>query len=176
MAVSDQDRDLLQALSAGLPLEPRPYARLGESLGITEEQVIARLRRMIATGIITRFGVIVRHRQLGYRANAMAVWDVPDALVSDAGRQLAALPYVTLCYRRPRVLPDWPYNLFCMIHGRSRPAVEAQLREASAIAGTANVPQCILFSKTCFKQGGARFKRAVSLPKIPVREAADGLA
>jgi DNA-binding Lrp family transcriptional regulator len=176
MVVSEQDRDLLQALSAGLPLEPRPYARLGECLGLTEEQVIERLRRMIATGIITRFGVIVRHRELGYRANAMAVWDVPDALVPHAGQLLAALPYVTLCYRRPRALPDWSYNLFCMIHGRSRSAVEAQVREASDAAGIAEVPHCILFSKTCFKQRGARFKRAAPLSKIPAREAADGLA
>jgi siroheme decarboxylase len=174
MVVSEQDRDLLQALSAGLPLESRPYARLGESLGLSEEQVIARLRRMIAAGIITRFGVIVRHRELGYRANAMAVWDVPDDHASEAGRQLAALPYVTLCYRLPRALPDWPYNLFCMIHGRSRPAVEAQVREASEFAGVADVPQSILFSKTCFKQRGARFKQS-RLPE-PVLEAADGLA
>jgi DNA-binding Lrp family transcriptional regulator len=176
MVVSEQDRDLLQALSAGLPLVPRPFASLGEPLGLSEAQVIARLQRMIADGIITRFGVIVRHRELGYRANAMAVWDVPDGQVSDAGRRLAALPYVTLCYRRPRALPDWPYNLFCMIHGRSRPAVEAQVREAATAAGIGGVPQCILFSKTCFKQRGAQFLRPRLPAPVRILEVADGLA
>jgi DNA-binding Lrp family transcriptional regulator len=175
MVISELDRDLLEALSAGLSLDPRPYARLGESLGLTEDEVIVSLRRLISAGIIKRFGVIVRHRELGYRANAMAVWDVPDELAAEAGRRLAALDFVTLCYRRPRALPDWPYNLFCMIHGRSRSDVEGQVRQAAEAAAIETVPQAILFSTACFKQRGARFKRERQIP-IAELEAADGRA
>ncbi|MFM9842329.1 MAG: AsnC family protein [Dongiaceae bacterium] len=175
MVISEKDRDLLQALSAGLPLDPRPYAKLGEPLGLTEEEVIGSLRHLITAGVIKRFGVIVRHRELGYRANGMAVWDVPDEFVSEAGRRLAALDFVTLCYRRPRALPDWPYNLFCMIHGRTRSDVKTQVRQAAEAAAIDAVPQAILFSTACFKQRGARFKRErpVSIPEL---EAADGCA
>jgi DNA-binding Lrp family transcriptional regulator len=174
MVIGKQDRNLLQSLSGGLPLDPRPYARLGETLGLSEAEVIDRLRALIAAGVIKRFGVIVRHRELGYRANAMAVWDVPDDLVGGAGRRLAALDFVTLCYRRPRSLPDWPYNLFCMIHGRSRDEVEAQVRRAGSAAGIERRPQAILFSTACFKQRGACFKRETQAT-MPM-EHADGPA
>lgn len=174
MELSERDRDLLQALSAGLPLAPRPYARLGEALDLSEDQVIASLGRLIAIGVIKRFGVIVRHRELGYRANGMVVWDVPDAEAAEAGQRLATLEFITLCYRRPRALPDWPYNLFCMIHGRSRPEVEAQARLAGDAAGIAAAPRAILFSATCFKQRGARFKRSQPPASNIVLEAADG--
>ena len=103
-----------------------------------------------------RFGVIVRHRALGYRANAMVVWDIPDDHVAAVAPTLAALPFVTLCYRRPR-RPGWPYNLFCMIHGRERGEVEgiiAGLRERHGIADCA---YDVLFSLTRFKQNGARY-------------------
>ncbi|HEX6093192.1 MAG TPA: AsnC family protein [Dongiaceae bacterium] len=175
MVISEQDRNLLQTLSAGLPLDPRPYAKLGKPLGLSEGQVIDSLRRLISSGVIKRFGVIVRHWKLGYRANAMAVWDVPDALAAEAGRRLAALDFVTLCYRRPRALPDWPYNLFCMIHGRSRSDVETQVRQAAEAAAIEAMPQALLFSTTCFKQRGARFKRERPILESEL-EGADGRA
>ena len=157
MVVSPSDRDLLAALEEGLPLASRPYAQLGERIGRSELDVIARLKRLLTDGIIRRFGVIVRHRELGYRANAMVVWDLPDEAVAETGRLLAGLPYITLCYRRPRRLPDWPYNLFCMIHGRDRTAVEALVEEATRHAGIAGRPREILFSRRRFKQRGARY-------------------
>ena len=160
MELSERDRQLLAAIQDGLPLAPRPYAAIGERIGIGEAEVIAGLRRLIDDGVIKRFGVIVRHRELGYRANAMAVWDVPDARVGDAGRTLAALPFVTLCYRRPRRPPVWPYNLFCMIHGRDRGAVEALVDQASAAAGLEDLPRAVLFSRRAFKQRGARYMPA----------------
>jgi siroheme decarboxylase len=157
MELNDGDRRLIAAIQDGLPLVPRPYAAIGGALHMSEGEVIAGLRRLIEGGVIKRFGVIVRHRELGYRANAMVVWDVPDARVADAGRTLAALPFVTLCYRRPRRLPAWPYSLFCMIHGRDRAAVEALVDEASAAAGLEELPRAVLFSRRRFKQRGARY-------------------
>ena len=106
MQVSDRkDLALISALQDGLPLVARPYAALGRVAGLGEGEVIERLRALIDGGVIRRFGVIVRHRELGYRANGMVVWDVPDGRVGEAAHRLAALPYVTLCYRRPRRLP-----------------------------------------------------------------------
>ena len=160
MRVTDRnDLNLLAALQDGLPLTTRPYAALGDATGLDEEVVIRRLRRLIETGVIRRFGVIVRHRQLGYRANAMVVWDVPDETVAEVGERMAALPQVTLCYRRPRRAPDWPYNLFCMIHGKDRARVLAQVEETASACGLDAVPHEVLFSGRCFKQRGARYGR-----------------
>lgn len=161
MVVSDIDRRLIAAIQEGLPLVPQPYAAIGARIGLDEDQVIAGLRRLIEAGVIKRFGVIVRHRELGYRANAMVVWDVPDERTAEAGRMLAELPFVTLCYRRPRRLPIWPYNLFCMIHGREQAAVEALVEEASVAAGLERLPRAVLFSRRRFKQRGARYAPAV---------------
>ena len=157
MQLSASDRTLIAAVQDGLPLVERPYAALGATIGLAEDEVIAGLRRLTAEGIIKRFGVVVRHRELGWRANAMVVFDVPDERVAAAGRCLAGLPFVTLCYRRPRRLPLWPYNLFCMIHGRDRGTVEAQVEQATRTAGLEGVPQAVLFSRRCFKQRGARY-------------------
>jgi DNA-binding Lrp family transcriptional regulator len=157
MVLSARDRRLIAAVQDGLPLVKRPYAAIGAKIGLGEAEVIASLRRLIAAGVIRRFGVVVRHRELGYGANAMAVWDVPDARVEEAGRTLARLPFVTLCYRRPRRLPLWPYNLFCMIHGRERDAVGALVEKASTAAGLEDLPHAVLFSRRRFKQRGARY-------------------
>jgi siroheme decarboxylase len=157
MALSQVDRRLIAAVQDGLPLVPRPFAAIGEALGLSEDQVIAALGRLLADGVIKRLGIIVRHHELGYRANAMVVWDVPDGCVGDVGRLLATLPFVTLCYRRPRRLPDWPYNLFCMIHGRDRAAVEGQIVRASEASGLVDMPRAVLFSGRRFKQRGARY-------------------
>jgi siroheme decarboxylase len=150
------DRHLLKALEPGLPLVARPFAALGERIGLTEAEVIVRLRRLLADGIVKRFGIVVHHRALGYRDNAMVVWDIPDAQVAAAARDLSALPFVTLCYRRPR-RPGWPFNLFCMIHGKDRRTVRAQIAHANAAAGIDDLPRAVLFSTRAFKQRGARY-------------------
>jgi hypothetical protein len=85
------------------------------------------------------------------------VWDVPDAKVRGADLRLARLPFVTLCYRRPRRRPGWPYNLFCMIHGRDRASVEALVEDATAATGLSDLPRDVLFSRQRFKQRGARY-------------------
>ena len=153
----DADRALVAAIEDGLPLVPRPYAVVAEALGMSEADVVARIGRLGEAGIITRFGCILRHRALGFRANAMAVWDVPDEVVDDLARDLAIRPEVTLCYRRTRHRPAWPYNLFCMIHGRERGAVSALVERAARVTGLARFPSATLFSTRCFKQRGARF-------------------
>ncbi|MBL8258543.1 MAG: Lrp/AsnC family transcriptional regulator [Candidatus Competibacteraceae bacterium] len=153
--LSTLDRHLLAALQPGLSLVSRPYLALAQSLGCSERAVLARLRGWLQQGIIKRVGVIVRHRELGYRANAMVVWDIPDAQVSAVGRALAVEAGVNLCYRRPRRLPDWPYNLFCMMHGRERDEVLAQIDALRARHRLATCPHAALFSTRCFRQRGA---------------------
>lgn len=160
MDLSENDKRLIAALENGLPLTSRPYLELGRRAGLEEDAVISRISRLLKMGLIKRLGVIVRHRELGYRANAMVVWDVPDEDVEAVGRCFSRFDFVTLCYRRPRRLPDWPYNLFCMVHGRERQAVLAQVGELAEACAVEGVPHDVLFSARRFKQRGAVYSSA----------------
>lgn len=153
-----RDRQLLAAIHGGLPLVSRPYAEVGARLGMVEAEVVERLQRLLAQGVIKRFGVVVRHHELGYRANAMAVWDVPDEQASEIGRRLARLDFVTLCYRRARSLPAWRYNLYCMIHGRDRATVQGHIVFINGLCGLNEMPHAVLFSRRRFKQCGADYR------------------
>lgn len=148
-----QERSLMAVLQAGLPLVSRPFA----ALGWTEADAIALLTQWTALGVIKRFGVVVRHHELGFNANAMVVWDVPDDVVSAVGRHIADSKRVSLCYRRPRELPHWSYNLFCMIHGKDRQDVEQRIAALVQACGLQSYPHDILFSRRRFKQCGARY-------------------
>jgi DNA-binding Lrp family transcriptional regulator len=162
MELTLKDRSLIAAIQDGLPLVKNPYAEIGRKLGLSEAEVIESIKELTERGVIRRFGLVLSHRDLGYKANAMVVWDIPDDAVGEIGERLAALDYVTLCYRRPRHLPDWPYNLFCMIHGRDRATVEALADEAAVAAGAANCPRNVLFSTRQFKQRGARYAKCAA--------------
>ncbi|MDH3311164.1 MAG: AsnC family transcriptional regulator [Gammaproteobacteria bacterium] len=153
--VDEADRRLLAAIQHGLPLSSRPYAEIGARLGLSEQQVIARLQWLKEAGVIRRFGVVVRHHELGYASNAMVVWDVPDEQASELGRCLAGFDFITLCYRRPRRLPQWRFNLYCMIHGKSREEVMAHLEWMVNHCDLQTLPHAVLFSRRRFKQRGA---------------------
>ena len=164
-----RDAGLLHAIEDGLPLVSRPFAQLGEQLDMSEGEVIARLWLLQTRGVIKRFGVVVRHHELGYRANAMVVWDIPDSQVREMGRRLGGFPFVTLCYRRPRRPPAWPYNLFTMIHGRDRDQVLARVAELVEQCGLQDIPYQALFSRRRFKQRGARYGKGRQRPASPSR-------
>lgn len=151
------DRHLLITIQDGLPLTSRPYAAIGEQLGISEQNVLERLTKLKQQGVIKRFGVIVRHRQLGYLANAMVVFDIPDDQVDHIGQLIGKFDFINLCYRRPRH-PDWPYNLYCMIHGKNRDTVLRQLDQLKTACGLSQYPCEVLFSRRCFKQRGAIYQ------------------
>lgn len=155
--LSVSQRAVLAAVQEGLPLSARPYAEIGARCGMSEGAVIAELGRLLRERVIARLGVIVRHRKLGYRANAMVVWDVPNPKVRTVGLSTAEADFVTLCYRRLRYLPLWPYNLYCMIHGTSRSEVAAHIDELTERCGLERYPRAVLFSRRCFKQRGARY-------------------
>lgn len=151
------DIALIGAIEKGLPLVSRPYAAVAEQLGISEPQVLERLAALRERGVIKRMGVVVRHRELGYQANGMVVWDVPDDAVASLGHRFSQYDFVTLCYRRPRQLPEWPYNLFCMIHGKSHEEVRAGIARLVRDCGLQRVAHEVLFSRRRFKQRGARY-------------------
>ena len=156
-AASAAESRLLAALQDGLPLVSRPYAALGAESGLAEDAVLDTLRGLVAAGVVRRFGVIVAHHALGYRANAMAVWDVPDEIAASAGARLARASGVTLCYRRRRDAGRWPYNVYCMVHGSERAAVSRRVAAISAASGVAQYPGAVLFSTRRFKQCAARY-------------------
>lgn len=155
---ADCAEDLIDAVQGGLPLVPRPYLEIARRLGCSETEVIDRLRDLIEDGIIKRLGVVIRHHELGYQANAMVVWDLPDDQVDKVGLQLGDQDCVTLCYQRPRRLPDWPYNLFCMVHGRDRDEVLACIDRIATALKIDAIPHEVLFSGRRFKQRGARYR------------------
>ena len=144
--IDEIDRRIIRATQAGLPLTARPYHAVAAQLGLAPDLVMARLRDMLAAGIVRRIGAVPNHYALGYRANGMSVWDVPDDRVSDMGRRLGALDFVTHCYRRPRHPPLWPYSLFAMVHGRSRAEVEERVREMAALLGPAWIRRRLISS------------------------------
>jgi len=150
------DRQIILATQSGLPLEPQPYHAVARQVGVSPEEVMARMRRMLATGMIRRIGAVPNHYALGYKANGMTVWDVPDEKVDELGERVGALDFVSHCYQRPRHLPEWPYNFFAMVHGHDKPEVEAQVRQIAELLGDADRGHDILYSTRILKKTGLR--------------------
>lgn len=160
MSLTDFDRRLIRATQAGLPLVPRPYEAVGAILGVSGEAVRERLQTMLETGLIRRIGAVPNHYRLGFTANGMSVWDVDDARVDELGARIGELPGVSHCYRRPRRLPVWPYNLFAMLHGRSREEVEQQAQHIAGLLGDACTSHDILYSTAILKKTGLRLNES----------------
>lgn len=150
------DRKIIIATQAGLPMVPRPYEAIANDLDITSEEVMQRLEALKDNGVLRRIGVVPNHYALGYQANGMAVWDVDDEHVMELGQLIGNLDFVSHCYRRPRHLPDWPYNLFTMVHGRERPLVEQRVAEIAEMLGDALKQHKILYSSRILKKTGLR--------------------
>jgi len=150
------DRDIVAATQSGLPLASDPYRAVAATVGVDEDEVIARLKRMLAEGAIRRIGAIPNHYALGFTANGMSVWDVADEAVCEIGMRVGALDFVTHCYERPRHLPLWPYNLFAMVHGRTRVEVTDKVAEIKALIGPAARTHDVLYSVRILKKTGLR--------------------
>ncbi len=158
--LEDLDRQIVRATQAGLPLVVRPYEAVGASLGISGEVVRQRLQAMLDRGVIRRIGAVPNHYRMGFTANGMSVWDVDDDKVDALGERIGQLPSVSHCYRRPRRLPVWRFNLFAMLHGRSRDEVEAQAKELETILGKACHAHDILYSTAILKKTGLRLSES----------------
>jgi len=150
------DRALIVATQGGLPLVARPYQAIGEQIGIAGDEVIRRLQALLESGIIRRIGAVPNHYAIGWTANGMTVWDVADERIDELGARVGALEFVTHCYRRPRALPDWPYNLFAMVHGASRMEVTEKAAEIAALLGSNCRASEVLFSTRILKKTGLR--------------------
>ncbi len=157
-AIDALDRRIVAATQAGLPLVSEPYRQIAEGLGLSEEEVLRRMGRLDRLGMIRRVGVVPNHYALGYRANGMTVWDIDESRVGELGELVGGLDFVTHCYRRPRYPPDWPYNLFAMVHGRDRDEVEAKAEKIAAVLGAASRDRDILYSTRILKKTGLRLR------------------
>lgn len=152
------DRAIVVATQAGLPLTPKPYHEVGQRVGISGDEVMARMRRMLESGAIRRIGVVPNHYALGYTANGMSVWDIADEDVAALGRMVGALPFVTHCYERTRHPPLWTYNLFAMVHGRNRDEVRERVNYIAAMLGDAVRASDVLYSTRILKKTGLRLR------------------
>jgi DNA-binding Lrp family transcriptional regulator len=161
---------LIGEIQQGLPLVSRPFAEIGGVIGLSENEVIAGIAHLLDRGAIKRMGVVVRHHELGYRANAMVVWDIPDDRITALGQHFGRFDSVTLCYRRSRRLPDWRYNLFTMIHGRHREEVLRVVEQLKNQCGLENIACEVLFSHRRFKQCGARYTGNLPLKSTDMRQ------
>ncbi|MGZ8227979.1 MAG: siroheme decarboxylase subunit beta [Methylococcaceae bacterium] len=150
------DRLIMHATQAGLPLTPEPYQTLAEQLGLTKADVMARLSAMQNSGVIRRIGAVPNHYKLGYRFNGMTVWDVRDEHIDELGQQVGRLDFVSHCYHRPRHLPEWPYNLFAMVHGKHQEEVDEQIRQIAELLGDSNRGCDVLYSTKILKKTGFR--------------------
>ncbi len=156
MKIDHIDRQIITVTQAGLPLTPQPYHAIARQLGLSAEQVMQRMNAMLQNGIIRRIGAVPNHYKLGYRCNGMTVWDIDDAHIDELGNKIGSLDYVSHCYHRPRLLPDWPYNLFAMVHGKTEQAVREQIAQIAAIAGAHCRGSDVLFSTRILKKTGLR--------------------
>ncbi|WP_271948631.1 Lrp/AsnC family transcriptional regulator [Ruegeria faecimaris] len=156
--IDAKDRLIIEVLQGGLPLVPSPYARVAKSLGMDEQALLCRLAELKARGVIRRIAAAPNHYKLGMTSNGMTVWDVDDSQIADLGAHIGGLPFVTHCYERPRALPDWPYNLFAMVHGKDRGEVEEKRAEIAGILGSACRGKDILYSTRILKKTGLRLK------------------
>ncbi|MBI3283257.1 MAG: Lrp/AsnC family transcriptional regulator [Burkholderiales bacterium] len=161
-AISDIERAIIVATQGGLPLVARPYHAVAEQLNISADEVMRRMETMQQRGLIRRIGVVPNHYALGYRANGMSVWDVADEVIDALGERVGQLPFVSHCYRRPRRLPQWPYNLFAMVHGKSRSEVEQKVSVIAELLGRQARAHEILYSTKILKKTGLRLAQEAS--------------
>jgi DNA-binding Lrp family transcriptional regulator len=156
MMIDALDRQIIQFTQTGLPLVAEPYQAIAEQLGLSEQEVMQRMQRMLQVGVIRRIAAVPNHYQLGYRHNGMTVWDVDDRHVDALGRRVAELPFVSHCYQRPRHLPDWPYNLFAMVHGKTEHDAEHQVGIITDLLGAYARCHEVLYSTKILKKTGLR--------------------
>ena len=150
------DREIMTATQAGLSLTPEPYQSLAEQIGISADEVMQRMQRMQEVGIIRRIAAVPNHYKLGYQHNGMTVWDIDDQSIDILGAQIGALNFVSHCYHRPRHLPEWPYNLFAMIHSKTATGAAEQIKQIAALLGSHCRAHEVLYSTKILKKTGLR--------------------
>lgn len=158
MTMDSIDQHIIQLTQSGLPLVSKPYHTLAEQLGISTDEVMTRMKTMQENGIIRRIGAVPNHYKLGYTFNGMTVWDVADEMIDILGQQVGTLDFVSHCYHRPRHLPEWSYNLFAMVHGKTQASVDSEIAQIKALLGEHCRAHTVLFSTRILKKTGLRIK------------------
>ncbi|MFN0315099.1 MAG: Lrp/AsnC family transcriptional regulator [Burkholderiales bacterium] len=166
LQLNEEERRIVGALQNGLPIEAHPYERVAERAGLSEATLLQKLRHWTGEGVIRRFGFVARHLELGYSANAMVVWQVPETQARHFGMRLAREEGVTLCYLRAAVPPRWPYNLYCMVHAQERATAEQCIERITQRTGLLPYPRAVLFSTARYKQRGARYGGSMELAHV----------
>ncbi len=152
--VDEDDRAFIRASQQDWARSPDPFMAIARVLGWDQARVIERAQALQASGHLRRFAAILNHRRAGFAANGMTAWAVPEELIDEVGRLFASYAEVTHCYLRP-TYPDWPYNIFAMLHGRTRPEVERFVRKLMTESGL-DAPQ-VLFSTVELKKERLRY-------------------
>ncbi len=127
---SSLDISIIRKMQEDLPLVPQPYKEIAEELGIAENELINKIKEFLSKGIIRRFGTTLNHRNVGFKANGMVVWKVPDERIKDVSKIMILFSQISHCYQRP-VFPGWPYNIFTMVHGENKQECEKIVKEIS---------------------------------------------
>ncbi|WP_027364229.1 siroheme decarboxylase subunit beta [Desulfotruncus alcoholivorax] len=148
------EKQIIRELQTDIPLVPEPYRLIAEKLGISEQELMDIITKMIDRGIIRRFGAALRHQDLGFVANAMVVWEVPEAKISEVGQKMAEFKEVTHCYQRPS-RPGWPYTLFTVVHGLNKDECR---EKAQVIAGATGIHKYeLIFSTKELKKSSMKY-------------------
>lgn len=154
--LTELDRKIIKQTQSGLPLISQPYHEVASKVDCRANDVIECIKNMLNTGVIRRIGAVPNHYSLGFKANGMSVWDVPDELIIELGNQVGQLGFVSHSYQRPRCLPVWSYNLYAMVHGRTREAVSEKAKQIKQILGENCRAHEILYSTAILKKTGLR--------------------
>lgn len=154
MALSELDMQIVKELQSGLPLVTKPFEVLARRVGISEEEFIARVHAIQQQGIMRRIGAALRHRKVGFVANAMIVWQIPEEKIEAVGKLMAGLPEVTHCYQRASA-PQWPYNLYTMVHGHNREECRVTAEKLAELVGVKQYR--LLFSVAELKKSSMKY-------------------
>jgi len=146
---TEDDKEFIRQLQKDLEVVDRPFLSAANALGMTEAQVFDKLRHYEEIGVMRRYAAILRHRDVGFTANGMIVWRVPEDQIEPVGAKLGAFPQISHCYQRP-VYSDWPYNVFSMVHCKSIPEAEEMAKEIQKHINVSDYK--ILFSSREFKK------------------------
>lgn len=152
--LNKKDKAIVRELQSDLPLVSRPFKQIAKKLGIDEERLLTKINEMLKTGKMRRMGAALRHQKVGYTANAMVVWEVPEKEIDRIGGIMADFDEVTHCYKRVSK-PEWPYNLYTVIHGFSREECRHIVKKISKITGINKYK--ILFSTNELKKSSMKY-------------------
>jgi len=158
LKLDEMDKKIVLLLQEGISVTERPYLELANQLGVAEDEIVERLKAMKSVGFIRKNAVATNHYKLGYTANAMSVWDVDPEKLEQAGLLFKELGFVSHCYERPKFAPEWDYNLFAMVHGKSKEEVNEKIETMKKTIQGLFRKTDLIYSTKILKKTGIRLK------------------